>query len=80
MRVFVTGSTGLLGNNLVRALVPLGHDVVALARSYGASLVAEYVETPEALAHARDLGFTLFQGNLLERAGVLDRASAQIVD
>ena len=64
----------------VRDLDVEGHPVVTLARSYGASHVAEYVETPEALAHARDLGFTLFQGNLLERAGVLDRASAQIVD
>ena len=50
-----------------------------LARSYGALLVAEYVETPDTLRHARDLGFTLFQGNLLERAGVLDRAGARRV-
>ncbi len=64
----------------VRDLDVEGHPVVTLARSYGASLVAEYVETPEAMAHARDLGLTLFQGNLLERAGVLDRAGAQIVD
>jgi dihydroflavonol-4-reductase len=33
VKVFVTGSTGLLGSNLVRALVAAGHEVVALARS-----------------------------------------------
>src|SRR5688500_13165232 len=33
MRAFVTGSTGMLGHNLVRALLDAGHEVVALARS-----------------------------------------------
>jgi dihydroflavonol-4-reductase len=33
MRAFVTGATGLLGNNLVRALEKDGYSVVALARS-----------------------------------------------
>ena len=33
MRAFVTGSTGLLGNNLVRTLLRAGHEVRALARS-----------------------------------------------
>ena len=33
MKVFVTGSTGLLGSNLVNALVTAGHEVKALARS-----------------------------------------------
>src|SRR5215471_15818366 len=33
MRAFVTGSTGLLGNNLVRALLAAGYEVLALARS-----------------------------------------------
>lgn len=33
MRAFVTGSTGLLGNNLVRILLAAGYDVLALARS-----------------------------------------------
>jgi nucleoside-diphosphate-sugar epimerase len=33
MRAFVTGSTGLPGNNLVRTLLQAGHEVVALARS-----------------------------------------------
>jgi dihydroflavonol-4-reductase len=33
MKAFVTGSTGLLGNNLVRQLLADGHEVVALTRS-----------------------------------------------
>ena len=33
MKAFVTGSTGLLGNNLVRALVEGGYEVKALVRS-----------------------------------------------
>src|SRR5258708_22846109 len=33
MRALVTGSTGLLGNNLVRTLIDAGHEVWALARS-----------------------------------------------
>jgi dihydroflavonol-4-reductase len=33
MKVFVTGSTSLLGNNLVRALEAAGHSVVGLVRS-----------------------------------------------
>ena len=33
MKAFVTGSTGLLGNNLVRQLLAEGHEVVALTRS-----------------------------------------------
>src|SRR5689334_1312581 len=33
MKAFVTGSTGLLGNNLVRLLVEQGHEVKVLARS-----------------------------------------------
>lgn len=63
----------------VRDLDVEGHPVVRVARSFGAMLVAEYVESPDALRHARDLGFTLFQGNLIERAGVVDRAGARLV-
>ncbi|MGH8572166.1 MAG: NmrA family NAD(P)-binding protein, partial [Gammaproteobacteria bacterium] len=33
MKAFVTGATGLLGNNLVRALRAEGHAVRALVRS-----------------------------------------------
>jgi dihydroflavonol-4-reductase len=33
MKAFVTGSTGLLGNNLVRLLIEKGHQVKALVRS-----------------------------------------------
>lgn len=33
MKAFVTGATGLVGNNLVRLLVQQGHDVTALVRS-----------------------------------------------
>lgn len=63
----------------VRDLDVEGHPVVRVARSFGAMLVAEYVETSAELRQARDLGFTLFQGNLIERAGVLDRAGARLV-
>lgn len=63
----------------VRDLDVEGHPVVRVARSFGALLIAEYVEQGSSLAHARDLGFTLFQGNLIERAGVLDRANARLV-
>lgn len=62
----------------VRDLDVEGHPVVAVARSFGALLVAEYVESPDTLRQARDLGLTLFQGNLIERAGVLDRAGARL--
>lgn len=34
MKAFVTGSTGLLGSNLVRMLLAQGHEVKALARSF----------------------------------------------
>ncbi|KSW28727.1 EAL domain-containing protein [Cellulomonas sp. B6] len=57
----------------VRDLDVEGHPVVRVARSFGAMLVAEYVETSDELRLARDLGFTLFQGNLIERVDVLDR-------
>jgi dihydroflavonol-4-reductase len=33
MRAFVTGGTGLLGNNLIRLLIEQGHEVKALVRS-----------------------------------------------
>jgi len=63
----------------VRDLDVEGRPVVRAARSYGALVVGEYVERPEQLQHARELGVNLFQGNLLERAGVLDRADARPV-
>jgi EAL and modified HD-GYP domain-containing signal transduction protein len=61
----------------VRDLDVEGEPVVRAARSYGALLVGEFVEDARALQQARDLGLTLFQGNLLARAGVLDRSDAR---
>lgn len=63
----------------VRDLDVEGRPVVRAARSYGALVVGEYVERAEQLQHARELGVTLFQGNLLERAGIVDRADARPV-
>jgi EAL and modified HD-GYP domain-containing signal transduction protein len=63
----------------VRELDVEGQPVVEVASSYGALLIAEFVETTSELEHARDLGITLFQGNLLERVGVLDRSDARPV-
>ena len=63
----------------VRDLDVEGEPVVRTARQYGAVLVGEYVEDRGALQHARELGLTLFQGNLLARAGILDRSDARPV-
>ncbi|WP_066587684.1 EAL domain-containing protein [Cellulomonas timonensis] len=62
----------------VRDLDVEGLPVVELARSYGALLIAEFVEQRWMLSHSRDLGFDLFQGNLLERATVLDRSATRL--
>ena len=63
----------------VRDLDVEGVPVVRVARSHGATLVGEFVERPEQLALAQDLGFTLFQGNYLGRATTVDRAAARPV-
>ena len=64
MKAFVTGATGLLGNNLVRALRAEGHEVVGLVRSdakarrllgdTGATWVVGDMRSPEAFAAALD--------------------------
>ncbi|PVU84263.1 diguanylate phosphodiesterase [Cellulomonas sp. WB94] len=62
----------------VRDLDVEGRPVVELARSYGALLIAEFVEHSWLLEHSCDLGFDLLQGNLLEPPTVLDRSAARI--
>src|SRR5690242_11637213 len=54
MRVFVAGSTGVLGRRAVVALVAAGHEVTALVRS------------PEKAALARSLGATPVEGSLFD--------------
>lgn len=56
-----------------------GEPVVDLARSHGALLVAEFVESSTELKAGRRLGFDLYQGNLLERSLLLDRTSAPLL-
>ncbi|WP_448059889.1 EAL domain-containing protein [Cellulomonas hominis] len=63
----------------VRDLDVEGRPVVELGRSTGALLIAEFVETGPMLQQSRDLGFDLFQGNLLERGELLDRSRAALV-
>jgi len=62
----------------VRDLDVEGRPVVELARSYGALLVAEYVESARLLDSALELGFDLLQGNFLERPHELDRSTARL--
>src|SRR3954471_18375841 len=61
MRVFVAGSTGVIGHRAVRALVAAGHEVTAavrspakaaLARSLGATAVEVSIFDPDALRAA----------------------------
>src|SRR6478735_4710910 len=54
MRVFVAGSTGVVGRRAVVALVAAGHEVTALVRS------------PEKAALARTLGATPVEGSLFD--------------
>jgi EAL and modified HD-GYP domain-containing signal transduction protein len=56
-----------------------GEPVVDLARSHGALVVAEFVESSTELKAGRRLGFDLYQGNLLERSLLLDRSSAPLI-
>lgn len=63
----------------VRDLDVEGEPVVRAARGCGAQLLGEYVENPRDFQYARDLGLTLFQGNLLERAAIVDRSDARLV-
>ncbi|MGP1371184.1 MAG: SDR family oxidoreductase [Almyronema sp.] len=61
MKAFVTGSTGLLGSNLVRLLVEQGHRVKALVRS------------PEkALRLFGDLDVELVKGDMLDLEGFVE--------
>lgn len=57
--VFVTGATGLLGNNLVRLLLDRGVAVLALARSQ-AKARAQFGEIP---------GLTIIEGDMQDVAG-----------
>ena len=59
----------------MRDLVLQGPALRDLARSHGATLVAERLETVEDLEACQALGFDLFQGNVLEVAQTIQRAA-----
>jgi len=59
----------------VRDLDVEGQPLLDLARSRGAQLVAECVESELMLDECQALGFELYQGNVLEATKVLDRTA-----
>lgn len=59
----------------LRDLMSQGPALLDLAAGHGARTVVERVETPEAFAWCRGLGFDLFQGHHFEAAAVLDLLS-----
>jgi dihydroflavonol-4-reductase len=64
MRILVTGSTGLLGNNIVRAALERGFDVSVLIRDK---------QKPPALA---DLPVEIFHGDITDAQAVLDASKS----
>jgi nucleoside-diphosphate-sugar epimerase len=56
MRVFVAGATGVIGRRLVPLLTSKGHEVIGLARSYGAGVEVEMLGAEVAEADALDPG------------------------
>ena len=54
MRVFVAGATGVIGSRLVPLLRSAGHDVIGLARSYGAGVAMEELGVDVVHADALD--------------------------
>lgn len=58
MRVFVAGSTGVIGHRAVRALVAAGHEVTAAVRS------------PAKAAYARSLGATAVEVSIFDPAAL----------
>ena len=57
-----------------RDLASRGPHLVAAARTSAATLIAERIETEATFQECLELGFEQFQGHLLERAIVLERA------
>jgi EAL and modified HD-GYP domain-containing signal transduction protein len=58
----------------IRGLAPQ----VATLRARGLDVLAERVETPEALAQAREIGCTLFQGYVFSRPETLDGRAVNV--
>lgn len=61
-----------------RDLYQRGPELVDLAASYGARLIAERIETSAELEWCTELGFDLFQGFYLEHPQVLNRTPVPI--
>src|SRR5262245_14349715 len=66
MKYFVTGATGFIGGRVVRQLVEAGHHVTALVRS------------PARAKRLQELGVTLSEGDVTDRASL--RAPMEAVD
>lgn len=60
MRYFLTGATGFIGGTIARMLVEDGHEVVALVR------------TPSKATDLADLGITIAQGDITDKASMRD--------
>ena len=76
MKILITGANGFVGQNLIRKLVELGHDVYALVRSdtnvpAGVTILKGDLLSPETLPHLEkfDRAFYLVHGLKSDRKG-----------